>query len=193
MVVSQQGVMVSGWSLNMVVSQQGGLRVVFHQGGLSVVFYQGSLSSWWSLNRVVCHHDGLGVVFHQGGFSSWWSLSRVVRHHDGFSMVSLEGFQCIHRIPLTPLLFICFSPGCCGKCVCLLQVFPKPPPNPVQFERQQSWNRDQQRMVKYRVCKHTKTANSDWIGLYRVSYCRPSATSTSTQRRLALIGLVCTG
>lgn len=149
--------LLSGWSVIMVVSQQGGR-----------------------------HHDGLGVVFHRGGLSSWWSLNRVVRHHNGFSVVSLEGFQCIHHIPLIPLLFIRFSPGCCGECACLLQVFPKPPPSPVQFERQQSWNRDQQRMVKYRVGKHTKTANSDWIGLYRVSHCWPSTMSSSTHTKLQL-------
>ena len=111
MVLSQQGVMVSGWSLNMVVSQQGGLRVVFHQGGLSVVFYQGSQSSWWSLNRVVCHHDG-------------------------FSMVSLEGFQLFTVFHLPPCCSSVFhldvAVNVCAFCRC------SPSHLPTQFSLRRS-------------------------------------------------------
>ena len=167
MVLSRQGVMVSGWSLNMVVSQQGGLRVVFHQGGLSVVFYQGSQSSWWSLNRVVCHHDGLGVVFHQGGFSSWWSLNRVVCHHDGFSMVSLEGFQLFTVFHLPPCCSSVFhldvAVNVCAFCRC------SPSHLPTQFSLRRS--------------NHGTGNSNAWS----------STVSASTQRLLTPIGLACTG
>lgn len=49
-------------------------------------------------------------------------------------------------------------------------VFPKPPLNPVQFESQKSWKREKDVTVRYCVSRHTKTSDSDWIGLYRADF-----------------------
>ncbi|XP_076435089.1 phosphatidylinositol 4,5-bisphosphate 5-phosphatase A-like [Babylonia areolata] len=49
-------------------------------------------------------------------------------------------------------------------------VFPKPPMNPVQFETQKNWRRDRSTTVRYCVNKHSKTSDSDWIGLYKADF-----------------------